>query len=163
MLLHGEPCITSGIYCITGVADRVHLYKYIGIYCITGGRTCINSRLLIAINWQNWVKLPPASLLWLLHRRTTHCLTATTLPYILHLLHRATCYSATSSYVLQGATVVLDFTSAQAQCDEAGIRQIASWETPRASQGPMGASGTRADLTWNHDVMCPGYIFGHKM
>ena len=109
MLLHGEPCIASGIYCKTGVADRVHLYKYIGIYCITGGRTCINSRLLIAINWQNWVKLPPASLLWLLHRRTTHCLTATTLPYILHLLHRATCYSATSSYVLQGATVVLDF------------------------------------------------------
>ena len=54
---------------------------------------------------------------------------------------------ATSSYVLQGATVVLDFASAQAQCDEAGIRQIASWETPRASQGPMGASGTRADFT----------------
>ena len=142
MLLHGEPCITSGIYCTTGVADRVHLYKYIGIYCITGGRTCINSRLLIAINWQNWVKLPPASLLWLLHRRTTQCLTAPP-----SLLQCPTCYSATSSYMLQRATVVLDFNSAQAQCDEAGIRQIASWETPRASQGPMGASGTRSDLT----------------
>ena len=106
MFLHGEPCITSGIYCKTGVADRVHLYKYIGIYCITGGRTCINSRLLIAINWQNWVKLPPASLLWLLHRRTTHCLTATTLPYILHLLHQATCYRVQPSSVVLKLSVM---------------------------------------------------------
>ena len=51
---------------------------------------------------------------------------------------------ATSSYMLQGAT---EFCSAQAQWEEAGIRQIASWETLWASQGPMGASGTRADLT----------------
>ena len=84
MSLHGKPCITGGSL---------------------AGCTCINSRLLIAINWQNWVKLPPASLLWLLHRRTTQSLTAT--------LHTAHCTLHTAHCTLYSTTaVVLNFSSA---------------------------------------------------
>ena len=75
-------------------------------------------------------------------------------------------HCATSSYMLHRAVaVVLDCSSAAqaAQCDEAGIRQIASWETqPRPLWAPWEHLGPADQSDHDHDVMCHGYIFRQK-
>ena len=120
MSLHGKPCIT-------GVSDCT---------------SCINSRLLIAINWQNWVKLQRRVCCGFYTRRTTQ--TTTTLPTLPRL--------TTPHYPV---VVLLDLNSAlTVECDEAGIRQIASWETQSATGGPLGASRTRSTRP-NPDVIGP--------
>ena len=96
------------------------------VLVLGGAAICINSQLLIAINWQNWVKLPPASLLWLLHRERPPRLPN----YIV--VQRCGRYSQHCTFDFIVAVL--------AQCDEAGIRQIASWET----------AGRPAKAPWEH-------------
>ena len=89
-------------------------------------------------------EITAASLLWLLH--------AADHPDYDHTTHTTQTLLTTPHYPV---VVLLDLNSAlTVECDEAGIRQIASWETQSATGGPLGASRTRSTRP-NPDVIGP--------